>query len=221
MAKRISWGQITDVNLPQLDLVQVQRDSFNDFLETGIREVLDEVSPIDDFTGKNFQLIFGKHSFGKPKYTPEEAIKKGLTNDVPLKVEAQVINKQTGQTSIQEVFLCDLPMMLEKGSFIINGIERAVVTQLVRAPGAYYSAEIDPATGKLLFSCEIRPLRGSWLEFAITKNNLITAKIDRRRKFPVTTFFRAVGFSENASIERLFELVVDEESRKLLENNLE
>ncbi len=220
MANRNFWGQITDTNLPSLDLVKIQRDSFNRFLESGIRDVLDEVSPLDDFTGKNYTLTFGKYSFGKPKYTPEEALRKGVTYDVPLKVEATIHNKQTGAKNSQEVFLCDLPLMLEKGSFIINGIERAVVTQLVRAPGAYYSAEIDPSSGKMLYSCEIRPLRGSWLEFAVTKNDLITVKIDRRRKFPATTFLRAIGYSETESILRLFEPILDETGKILLNNTL-
>lgn len=218
MAKRISWGQFTKINLPPLDLVQVQRESFADFLDNGIGEILDEISPVDDFTEKNFTLTFGKYSLGKPKHTTEEAIEKGLTYDAPLKIEATVISKQTGGKNTQEVFLCDLPLMLDKGSFIINGIERAVVSQLVRAPGAYYSAEIDPSTGKVLYSCEIRPLRGSWLEFAVTKNNIITVKIDRRRKFPVTTFLRAVGFSDNESIAQLFSSVSDDNAKKLLEN---
>ena len=189
MAKRIFWGQHKQINLPPLDLIQVQRDSFRDFLENGIREILDEISPVEDFTEKNFSLTFGKYSFGRPKHTQEEALDKGLTYDVPLKVETSVLNKQTGEKNTQEIFLCDLPMMLEKGSFIINGIERAVVSQLVRAPGAYYSAEIDPTSGKVLYSCEIRPLRGSWLEFATTKNDILTVKIDRRRKFPGKALF--------------------------------
>jgi len=218
VAKRVVWGQPTNHNLPSLDLVQVQRESFADFLENGITEVLEEVSPIDDFTGKNFTLTLGKHSFGKPKHTPEEASEKGLTYDLPLKVEATVLNKQTGAKNSQEVFLCDLPMMLEKGSFIVNGIERAVVNQMVRAPGAYYSAEIDPSTGKILYSCEIRPLRGSWLEFAITKNDIITVKIDRRRKFPATTFLRAIGFSTDEEIWKLFDFVKEDEIKDLLKN---
>lgn len=218
MSSRVSWGKLSSAKLPPLDLIQVQRESFATFLEKSIPEILSEVSPIDDFTGKNFTLSFGKHSFGRTKHTPEESIEKGITYDVPLKVEATVLNKQTGAKNTQEVFLCDLPLMLDKGSFIINGIERAVVNQLVRAPGVYYSAEIDPATGKMLYSCEIRPLLGSWLEFAITKNDLITVKIDRRRKFPVTTFLRAIGFSENSQILKLFEFVKDEDHRKLLDN---
>ena len=220
MANRISWGQIKDAHLPSLNLVEVQRESFNEFLEFGIREVLNEVSPIEDFTGKNYTLNFGQYSFGKPKHSAEDALKKGVTYDVPLKVEATVVNKQTGTKNSQEVFLCDLPMMLDKGSFIINGIERAVVTQLVRAPGAYYSAEIDPPSGKLLYNCEIRPLRGSWLEFAVTKNDLITVKIDRRRKFPVSTFLRAIGYSDNESILKLFDSILDESSKKLILNTL-
>ncbi|OGD96524.1 DNA-directed RNA polymerase subunit beta [Candidatus Curtissbacteria bacterium RIFCSPHIGHO2_12_FULL_38_9b] len=218
MSKRIFWGKIKNINLPSLDLIEVQRESFKDFLETGIPEILEEISPVDDFTGKNFTLTFGNYSFGKSKYSPEEAIEKGVTYDLPVKVEAQVINKQTGAKNTQEVFLCDLPMMLHKGSFIINGIERAVVSQLVRAPGAYYSAEVEPLTGKVLYSCEIRPMRGSWLEFAISKNDILTVKIDRRRKFPVTTFLRAIGFSDDQSINKLFEFIKDENSKKFLEN---
>ena len=220
MINRISWGQIENINLPALDLVKVQRDSFEEFLKTGIKEILDEVSPIDDFTGKNFTLAFGNYSFGKSKHTPEEAIKKGLTYDVPLKVQATVVNKQTGAENTQEVFLCDLPLMLEKGSFIINGIERAVVTQLVRAPGVYYSAEVDPSSGKVLYNCEIRPLRGSWLEFAITKNEIVTVKIDRRRKFPVTTFLRAIGFVENEQITKLFAPFDSQISQNFIKNTL-
>ncbi len=218
MAKRIFWGQENSAILPDLDLVQVQRESFAQFLETGIREIVAEISPLDDFTGKNFTLTLGDYSFGKAKHTPEEAIEKGVTYDLPLKVEATVVNKQTGGKNTQEVFLCDLPIMLDKGSFIVNGIERAVVNQLVRAPGAYYSAEIDPSTGKMLYSCEIRPLRGSWLEFAITKNDIVTVKIDRRRKFPVTTFLRAIGFGTDEEIWKLFDFVKDETARKFLEN---
>ena len=221
MANRISWGQIKNTQLPSLNLVKVQRESFKEFLDTGIREILDEVSPIDDFTGKNYTLTFGKYSFGKSKHTPEDSLRKGITYDLPLKVEATILNKQTGAKNSQEVFLCDLPMMLDKGSFIINGIERAVVTQLVRAPGAYYSAEIDPPSGKMLYNCEIRPLRGSWLEFAITKNDLITVKIDRRRKFPVSTFLRAIGYSDNESILKLFEPVLNESAKILILNTLE
>ena len=221
MGKRISWGQTTNVNLPTLDLVEVQRESFASFLENGIREVLDEISPVDDFTGKNFTLTLGKHNFGRAKHPPEEAIEKGVTYAIPLKVEATVLNKQTGAKTTQEVFLCDLPLMLEKGSFIINGIERAVVNQLVRAPGAYYGGEIDPQSGKMLYSCEIRPLRGSWLEFAITKNDIATVKIDRRRKFPLTIFLRAIGFATDDEINKLFAPFANEVSAKILKNTLE
>lgn len=219
MSPRVFWGQSSNVSLPPLDLVAVQRESFAQFLEKSISEILQEVSPIEDFTGKNFILTFGKYTLGKSKHTPQEAIEKGVTYDAPLKVETTVINKQTGGKNTQEVFLCDLPIMLEKGSFIINGIERAVVNQLVRAPGVYYSAQIDPSTGKVLYSCEIRPLLGSWLEFAITKNDLLTVKIDRRRKFLVTTFLRAIGFGKDEEIIKLFAHTTDEQSRKLLENS--
>lgn len=220
VSQRVFWGQPTKINFPPLDLVAVQKESFKVFLEKGIGENIAEISPIEDFTGKNFSLTFGVYSLGKPKHTPEEAIEKGVTYDQPLKVEATVLNKQTGSKSSQEVFLCDLPIMLPKGSFIINGIERAVVNQLVRAPGAYYSAEIDPTTGKVLYSCEIRPLLGSWIEFAITKNDIITVKIDRRRKFPVTTFLRAIGFGTDEEIYKLFNFLKEGQPREFIENTL-
>ena len=114
MSNRIFLHQPSQVNLPTIDLVEVQRESFAKFLEPGIREILDEISPVDDFTGKNFTLSFGNYSFGKPKYSPDAAIEKGVTYDVPLKVEATVVNKQTGAKKSQEVFLCTLQIMLER-----------------------------------------------------------------------------------------------------------
>ena len=185
---------------PELNLIKLQLDSYNWFLEEGIRQVLDEISPVEDFTGKNWTLQLGSFSFGKSKYTSEQARLKGVTFDAPLKIEAILINKQTGQRYKQEVFLGDIPQMTEKGTFIINGVERVIINQLVRSPGVFFSAADDPITGKRLYSAEIRPYRGSWLEFNISRGGVITAKIDRRRKFAVTTLLRALGFSENQEI---------------------
>jgi len=198
------WGQEKFGFLP-IDLIEVQRESYRWFCQEGIAQVLSEVSPIEDFTGKNFSLEFESHIIGNPKYTPAEALDKGVNYDAPLKVRTRLTNKQMGKSIEQEVFLCDLPLMLDKGSFIINGIERVVVNQLVRSPGTYFAGEIEPATGRMLFSGEIRPLRGSWLEFNVGRNNVISVKVDRRRKFPATLFLRAFGLSSDEEILGVFE----------------
>lgn len=200
------WGKKA-ANLPQLDLTQVQREAYVWFLEDGIRDLLDEISPIDDFTGKNWSLDFGKYSFGTPPHTPAEALDKGITFDMPLRVEATLTNKQTGKRVTQEVFLGDIPAMTINGTFIINGIERCVVNQLVRSPGVYFTGEVDPVTGRTLFTAEIRPLHGSWLEFGITKNDVLYVRIDRRRKFMATTLLRAVGFGQDEDLLTLFKQV--------------
>ena len=203
ITKRVSWGKVY-TNLPPLDLVLVQRESYQWFLETGIRELLDEVSPVVDFTAKNWELTFGDYYFGKPRLTSEVARDKGLTFDMPLKATTTLTNKQTGHRVSQEVFLGDIPAMTANGTFIINGIERCVVNQLVRSPGIYFTGQVDPSTGRTLYTAEIRPLHGSWLEFTQTRNDVLMVRIDRRRKFPATTFLRAIGVSDDAHIRKLF-----------------
>jgi DNA-directed RNA polymerase subunit beta len=203
ITQNVSWGKAYP-NLPPLDLVLVQRESYQWFLETGIRELLDEVTPVVDFTGKNWELALGDYYFGKPRFTSDMARDKGLTFDMPLKVTTTLTNKQTGSRVTQEVFLGDIPAMTANGTFIINGIERCVVNQLVRSPGIYFTSQIDPSTGRMLYTAEIRPLHGSWLEFAITRHDVLMVRIDRRRKFPATTFLRAIGVSDESEIRKLF-----------------
>lgn len=197
------WGKDYPL-LPPLDLILVQKESYTQFLETGIPEILAEVSPVEDFTGRNWTLTFGKHSIGEPRLTPQEAIEKGLTYDMPLKVEVGLTNKQTGENIKQEVFLSDLPKMTEKGTFIINGIERCVVNQLVRSPGVYFTGAVDMTTARTLYTAEIRPMRGSWLEFSVTRGDVLIARIDRRRKFPATTLLRSIGIGSDEEILKLF-----------------
>lgn len=204
---------------PELNLIQLQLDSYNWFLLKGIKEVLSEISPVDDFTGKNWSLELGGFSFGKSKFSPEDAKLKGVTYDASLKIEAILVNKQTGQKSKQEVFLGDIPLMTEKGTFIINGVERVIINQLVRSPGVFFSAVEDPITGKRLYSVEIRPYRGSWLEFSVSRSGVLTAKIDRRRKFAATTLLRAIGFSEAEQIKNEFK-DIDTGEDKYIENTL-
>ena len=200
---RQNWGEEYTF-LPKLDLLDVQKRSYKWFIEKGINEVLKEVSPIDDFTEKNWRLEFKDYYIGKPTNSPEIALSKGLMYDASLFAFATLTNKKTNASTTQEVFLGDIPLMTERGTFIINGVERAVVNQLVRSPGVFFTAVQDNVTGKKLYSAEIRPVHGSWLEFSITRHETITVKIDRRRKFLATTFLRAIGISGNDTIKEKF-----------------
>src|SRR3989344_3986764 len=201
---RQNWGRTYSV-LPKLDLLAVQKNSYRWFQDVAIGDVLKEISPIDDFTEKNWQLSLDSYRIGKPAITPQEALYKGLTFDAPLYVKTTLTNKKTEKTMQAEVFLGDIPQMTTRGTFIVNGIERAVVNQLVRSPGVFFTATVDPVTGKTLYNAEIRPVHGSWLEFSTTRHGTITVKIDRRRKFPATTFLRALGLSSNEQIKEKFE----------------
>ena len=201
---RISWGKIYN-NLPPLNLLAVQQESYQWFINEGFNQALAEISPITDFTGKNWELYLEKPSFGETRHTISEAVNKGLTYDRPLRVEATLINKKTGKKIKQKVFLGDVPHMTEVGTFIINGVERAIVNQLVRSPGVFFSGEVDRASGRMLYSSDVRPLHGSWLEFMVNRNNVINVRIDRRRKFPVTTLLRVFNLSTDEEILKAFE----------------
>ncbi len=216
---REDWGKSFPV-LPQLDLLKAQKDSYIWFEEKGIGEVLQEISPIDDFTGKNWTLTLHDYRIGKATNTPELALYKGLTYDCPLYVKASLVNKKTDGVIEQEVFLGDIPKMTERGTFIINGIERAIVNQLVRSPGVFFTATKDAVTGQTLYTAEIRPVHGSWLEFTTTRYETITVKIDRRRKFLSSTFLRAIGVSDNEAIKERFKAVEGDGKTSFIENTL-
>ena len=220
---RQNWGQSHSV-LPELDLIKLQLDSYKDFLGTGIRKALQDVNGekgIEDYTGKNWSLSFGEYRFGKSKYTVTQAKNKGVTYDMPLYVEATLVNKKTGEEKTQEVFLGDIPKMTKIGTFIINGIERAVVTQLVRSPGVFFSGAMENSLGRNLYTAELRPKRGSWIEVTVGKRDVITVKIDRRRKIPVTVLLRALGFTSDEDILELLkdEIAIDEYN--LIANTIE
>jgi DNA-directed RNA polymerase subunit beta len=208
-------------SLPKLDLSLVQRESWEKFLKDGITEELIEISPIDDFTGKNWQINLDKPSFGVSKLTPRQAQDKGLTYSIPLKISATLINKRTNERKTQDVFLCDLPQMTSRGTFIINGVERVVINQIVRSPGVYFSGDLDTSTGRLLYGAEVRPLRGSWLEFEIDKNSVISARIDRRRKVVATALLRAVGIESDEEIRKIFKDVDVDPNHKYIDATLE
>jgi DNA-directed RNA polymerase subunit beta len=217
---RKNWGK-TYSSLPKLDLLSIQKESYKWFLEKGIKEVLNEISPIEDFTEKNWTLVLKDYRMGKPSNTPDTCLLKGLTFDAPLYVNASLINKKTNGEIAQEVFLGDIPQMTERGTFIINGIERAVVSQLVRSPGVYFTAVQDNVTGKNLYVAEIRPVHGSWLEFTTTRHETIMVKIDRRRKFLASTFLRAVGLSTNEDIKERFKEVEADGKTSFIDNTLQ
>ncbi len=211
--QRRNFGK-KEYNLPKLDLTLVQRESWKWFLTNGVAEELKAISPIDDFTGKNWQLILGDHSLSKPTITASFAQQKGLTYASPLKITATLINKRTGKEVSQEVFLGELPQMTIRGTFIINGIERAVINQIVRSPGIYFSGDLDVSSGRTLYKAEVRPLHGSWLEFEVTRGDLIYARIDRRKKVLATVFLKALGMESEKEILRFFaESDVDKEHK--------
>ena len=184
---RLYWGK-TYSNVPKLDFVGSHLESYNEFLNKGIDTLISEITPVDDFTGKNWTLSFAGHSFGIPKLTAQTCLVKGLTYHMPLKVTATLTNKQTGEKTTQDVFMGDVPVMTPQGTFVVNGIERCVINQLVRSPGVYFLGDVDPVTGRTLYFAEVRPMRGSWLEFQISRGNVVSVRVDRRRKFPITTF---------------------------------
>ncbi|MDP3994890.1 MAG: DNA-directed RNA polymerase subunit beta [bacterium] len=207
-------------NLPELNLSLVQRESWEQFLTEQIAQELKEVTPIDDFTGKNWQMVFGEYSLDEPTISPRIAEEKGLTFSSSLKIIATLINKKTGKEMSQEVFLGDLPQMTNRGTFIINGIERAVINQIVRSPGAYFFQTLDPGSGRMLGKAEIRPLHGSWLEFEVAKNDVISARIDRRKKVLATMFLRAMGFESDKQILEAFQEVDKDSIHKYMEATL-
>ncbi len=221
--KRQNWGQSHSI-LPELDLIKLQIDSYQDFLENGIKDSLEHVNAdngIEDYTGKNWALKFGNYRFGKAKYTVVQAKNKGVTYDMPLYVEATLTNKKSGEEKTQEVFLGDVPRMTKIGTFIINGIERAVVTQLVRSPGVFFGSALERTQGRYLFTAELRPKRGSWLEITVGKKDVITVKIDRRRKMPVTVLLRALGFSSDEEIQELLKDEMAMDKLDLVQNTID
>lgn len=198
---RYDFSKLKEVlELP--NLIEVQRNSYDWFLKTGLKEVFRDISPIQDFTG-NLVLEFLDYTLGDTKYSVEECKERDFTYAAPLRVKVRLINKETGEVKEQEVFMGDFPLMTEKGTFIINGAERVIVSQLVRSPGVYFAKTIDP-TGKSLFTATIIPNRGAWLEFETDVNDHIFVRIDRTRKIPATVLVRALGCGSNAKIAELF-----------------
>ena len=186
------------------NLIELQLDSFAWFMQKGLRELFDEISPIKDFTGKVMELQFLEYEFGESKYSEAECRTKDLTFSKPLYVSVELMIKETGEIQRQRVYMGDYPWMTDQGTFVINGAERVVVSQLVRSPGVYYSEVEDLASGRMLFSAKVIPNRGAWLEFETNNKDQLWVKVDRKRKIAATTLLRAVGYEDNDAISALF-----------------
>ncbi len=198
---RYSYARIKEV-MEMPHLLDIQRNSYQWFLDEGLEEVFHDISPISDFTG-NLVLYFEGFSLGEPKYSLDECKERDVTLAAPLRVKVSLLNRETGEKTDQEVFMGDFPLMTDTGTFIINGAERVIVSQLVRSPGAYYGENIDP-TGKKLYNATVIPNRGAWIELETDTSDIVSVRIDRTRKMPVTYFIRALGISSNAEIMELF-----------------
>ena len=189
--ERRSFASIQDaIGVPRL--IETQLVSFEWFKQVGLRELFDEISPITDFTGKNLRLSFLDYAFGEPRYNEYECRERDMTFAAPLRVTVRLEIVATGEIKESELFLGDFPLMTENGTFVINGAERVVVSQLIRSPGVYFKDEKDPTSGRLLHSAKLIPNRGAWLEFETNKRDVLSVKVDRKRKIPVTILLRAI-----------------------------
>ena len=201
-AVRKTFSKIGDsIEMP--NLIQVQKDSYNWFIEEGLGEVLKDISPIIDYTGNLVLEFFDYYMEEKTKYTQEEAKERDATYSTRLHVKVRLINRETGEIKEQEIYLGDFPVMTESGTFIINGAERVVVSQLVRSPGCYYAADFDK-TGKRIYTSTVMPIRGAWIEYETDSNDIINVRVDRTRKLPVTSLLRAIGIESDQQIIDLF-----------------
>ncbi|MBI4496477.1 MAG: DNA-directed RNA polymerase subunit beta, partial [Chloroflexi bacterium] len=201
-----SYSKLPEV-LQIPNLVQIQLDSFEWFKKEGLRDLFEEISPIADFTGNRMELRFLDYEFRETKYDMDECRERDMTFAAPLFVRVELLNKETGEKMEQSIFMGDFPLMTPNGTFIINGAERVVVSQLVRSPGVYFTVEEDPTTGRPLAFAKLIPNRGAWLEFETSNRDVLSVKVDRRRKVPITTLLRAVGFSQDEDLWELFHAV--------------
>ncbi len=202
-ASRKDFAKVGDfIEMP--NLIKVQKDSYDWFIKEGLGEVLKDISPIEDYSGNLVLEFFDYYMEDKTKYSMEEAKERDATYSTRLHVKVRLINRETGEIKEQEIYLGDFPLMTDSGTFIINGAERVVVSQLVRSPGCYYAEEFDTKTGKRTYTSTVMPLRGAWLEYETDGNDIFYVRVDRTRKVPVTTLLRAIGLVTDDQIRDLF-----------------
>ena len=232
LADARSYARISQVlDIP--NLIQSQIDSFEWFKMEGLTEVYKEISPIKDYTGTKYELSFVRkreegeeeefveYYFRDPKYSPEECKEKEITYSKPLYVKTKLLMKETGEIKEQEIFMGELPMMTSNGTFIVNGAERVVVSQLVRSPGAYFVLEKDVASDRALCSAKLIPSRGAWLEFETSSKNVLSVKVDRKRKVSATTFLRAIGIATDEELLALFSDVDNHDAHSFIKSTLD
>ncbi len=220
LAEARSYSKIAQVlDIP--NLIQSQIQSFEWFITEGLTEVFKEINPIRDYTGNKYDLSFMEHEFRDPKYTAEECKEKEITFSAPLYVRTQLLTKETGEVKQQAIFMGDLPMMTPNGTFIVNGAERVVVSQLVRSPGAYFVLEKDMPSDRDLCFAKMIPSRGAWLEFETSSKDVLSVKVDRKRKVSATTFLRALGIATDEEILALFEEVDTDETHRYIRSTMD
>jgi len=219
---RKSYAKLPHV-LDVPNLIKVQLDSFQRFQEEGLRQLLEEVSPIKDLTGNRLELSFVAYEYREPRsgHSEQECHERDLTYSAPLYVKVRLLVKDTGEIKEQDLFFGDIPLMTAKGTFITSGAERVVVSQLLRSPGVYFTCDEDPVSGKVLCSAKLIPTRGAWLEFETSNRNVLSAKIDGKRKIPVTTLLRGLGFGSDEDLLKLFEAEDSLSDHKFIETTLE
>ncbi len=193
------------ISLPLPDLIEIQKRSYRWFFEIGLRELFEEVSPIRDFIGRNLELYFEDYYLDEPKFNERTARSRNITYEAPLRVKARLVNEKTSEVKEQEIYLGDFPLMTDRGTFIINGVERVVVSQLIRSAGVFFTSE--NFRGKRLYGAKIIPNRGAWLEIETDANHVLSVKIDRKRKVPVTSLLKAFGLPSSEEIKELFKEV--------------
>ena len=200
-------------------LIEVQLASYDWFIKEGLKELFDEVTPITGFTGKDFELHFLDYYLDEPRFEEKVAKDRNTTYDAPLRVQVRLVNKKTGEIKDQEIFLGDFPLMTDRGTFIVNGVERVIVSQLIRSAGVFFTAE--GVRNQKLFGAKIIPNRGAWLEFETDGNGVVSVKIDRKRRVPVTSLLRAFGYGSNEEILDLFKDVDTDENVRYIEKTIE
>jgi len=203
------------------NLIQVQIDSFDWFLNAGLRELLHDISPIQDFTGSRLDLSFKDYNFKTPKYNEHECRQREMTYAAPLYVKVQLLVKETGEIKEQDLFFGEFPLMTQQGTFIINGAERVVVSQLLRSPGVYFTLEEDVTSGRQLGLGKLIPDRGAWLEFETSNKDVLSVKVDGKRKIAITTLLRAIGFSDDEELMGLFQDVDNDPEHKYIKASIE
>ncbi len=214
-----SYARIPQV-LEVPNLIQSQIQSYEWFNQKGLDEVFREVSPIKDYTEKKYELEFGEHEFRPAKYSPQECKEREITFSQPLYVRTRLVMKETGEIKEQEIFMGDFPMMTDNGTFIINGAERVVVSQLVRSPGIYFTTERSPSSNRELCMAKLIPSRGAWLEFETSNKDVLSVKVDRKRKVSASTFLRALGVAYDDQITALFDEVDTDETHRYMQATL-